>query len=285
MSFNFDPPPSTIRDFTFQWKTWLNNLYEWLRINVGTDFYTEVAKGNVIGHSLVHKFGTALLTTTPAVISQTGAYQVPMAAVTLEFVSSDANDTVAGSGAQEVTVMGLDLNWNEVTTTVETDGVTAVIIDTDFIRIFRWFVSRSGTYASSSISSHAGVLTLQVSGGGTVWDTIPIVPFPIGQSVIGAYTIPKGKAGYLLSKQIFVDSTKTADIYFFQRAHADDVTPPYSGVRRIVEREVGIAGTLTMDFRSPKGPFVGPCDVGFIGSVSVSDADASAEFELLLVDD
>lgn len=26
-----DPPPSTIVEFTFQWKTWLNNLYEWLK--------------------------------------------------------------------------------------------------------------------------------------------------------------------------------------------------------------------------------------------------------------
>lgn len=285
MSFNFDPPPSTIREFSFQWKTWLNNLYEWLRINVGTDFYTEVAKGNVNGHSLVHKFGTTLLTTTPAVVSQTGAYQVPMAVVTLEIVSSDANDTAAGSGAQEVTIFGLDADWNETTVVVDTNGLTAVIVSVDFIRVFRWIVSRSGTYASSVAASHAGVLTLQVSGGGTVWDRIPITPFPLGQSVMGAYTIPKGKTGYLLSKQIFIDSTKTADIYFFQRTNADDVTTPYSGVRQIVEREVGVAGTLAMDFRSPKGPFIGPCDIGFIGSVSVNDAEASAEFELLLVDD
>ena len=28
---NLDPPPSTIKEFTFHWKTWLNNLFEWLR--------------------------------------------------------------------------------------------------------------------------------------------------------------------------------------------------------------------------------------------------------------
>jgi len=285
MSFNFDPPPSTIRDFTFQWKTWLNNLYEWLRINVGTDFYTEVAKGNIDGHSLVHKFGASLLTTTPHVISQTGAYQTPLAVVTLEVLSTNANDNATGSGAQEVTIVGLDSSYEEITVTAELNGTTAVTVGSDLLRLYRWYVSRSGTYATSTASSHAGDLTIQVSGGGLIWDTIPSFPIPVGQSVIGVYTIPKGKTGYLLSKQIFVDSSKTADIYFFQRLHADDVSAPFIGTRRMVEREVGVAGTLTMDFRSPKGPFTGPCDVGFIGSVAQGTADTSVEFELLLVDD
>jgi len=285
MSFKLDPPPSTLKEFTFQWKNWLNNLYVWLKINMGTDFYTEVAKGNVAGHSLLHKFGSSLLTTDQRVVSQTGTYETPLSVTELEIVSSDAGDTAAGLGAQEVFLMGLDASFKEITTTVVMNGLTPVIIDTEFIRLYRWYVSRSGTYASSTASSHIGSLTIQESGGGTVWDIMPSTPLPYGQSSIGAYTIPIGKTGYLLSKQIFVDSTKSADIFFFKRENANDVVAPYTGIRRLLENEIGVAGTLTMNFRSPKGPFVGPCDVGFFGSVEVNTAFTSVEFELLLVDD
>lgn len=285
MSFNIEPPPSTVKEFTFHWKNWFNNLYEWLRTNMSTDFYTEVAKGNVPGHSVIHKFGSSLLTSTQKVISQTGTYQTPLVMTELEILSSDAGDNAAGLGAQEVKVIGLDANYEEISTTVILNGLTPVVIDIEFIRLYRWYVTRSGTYADSTSSSHLGSLTIQESGGGTVWDIMPSTPLPYGQSSIGAYTIPKGKTGYLLSKQIFVDSTKSADIFFFKREHADDVSAPYSGIRRLLENEIGVAGTLTMNFRSPKGPFVGPCDVGFFGSVEVSTAFTSVEFELLLVDD
>jgi len=285
VSFNIEPPPSTIKEFAFQWKTWLNNFYTWVRLNMGTDFYTEVAKGNVDGHSVIHKFGSSLLTSTQRVITQTGTYETPLAPVTLEVLSDDINDTAAGTGAQQVMIIGLDLNYEEISFTAEMNGITPVTLSTDLIRLYRWYVNRTGSYADSTTSSHVGALSIQASGGGAVWDIMPNTPLPYGQSSIGAYTIPKGKTGYLLSKQIFVDSTKSADIFFFKREHADDVTAPFSGTRRLLENEIGVAGTLTMNFRSPKGPFVGPCDVGFFGSVEVSTAFTSVEFELLLVDD
>lgn len=268
-----------------QLKTWLNSLRDEV-IDLGRrDFYLDVARGLVPGHSIVHKFGSRLLTTTPSVVAYTGAYQTPTAATALEFVSDDVNDTSTGSGAREITVTGLDSNWEEVTQTVTTNGTTAVALGTNLIRLYRWYVSSSGSYAGSTAASHAGNLTIQVSGGGTVWSTIPNSPIPYGQSVIGAYTVPKGKAGYILSKNIFVDTTKTADIYFFKRENADDVTAPYSGTRRLVEREVGVQGGVTINFDVPKDGLTGPCDIGFIGSVSSGTADCSVEFEILLVDE
>ena len=117
------------------------------------DWYTEVAKGNVPGHSLVHKFGATDAGTTMAPVTVSGFYRVPTAATALEFVSDDANDDAAGTGAREVTVVGLDENWAEVTQTVVTDGLTPVALGTDLIRLYRWYVSSSGTYASSWIPS------------------------------------------------------------------------------------------------------------------------------------
>lgn len=253
-------------------------------INRKQPFYLEVAKGRIEGHSIVHKFGAGTLTTTIGVVTQSSFYRTPLTAQALEFVSDDANDTAAGTGAQEITFIGLSNDWVEVSQTVETNGLTPVALPTNLIRMYRWYVSRSGTYATQVLGSHKGVLTVQETGGGDVWAQMGVTPFPSGQSQIGAYTIPAGKTGYLLGKVVFVDTVKAADIYFFQRPNADDVTAPYTGTMRLVEREVGVQGGFDHHFSVPKTPFVGPCDVGFMGLVSAGTADVSVEFELLLVD-
>jgi hypothetical protein len=245
-------------------------------------WYLRVAEGEIPGYSLIHKFGAGTLTTTMSPITNAGTYQTPSTVQALEVVSDNANDTAAGTGAQEVTLIGLDSSWNEVTVVKELNGTTAVALGANRFRMYRWYVSRSGVYADESTGSHAGILTLQGTGGGTVWDTMPVTPFPVGQSQIGVVTIPDGYEGRLLSKNIFVDSSKTADIYFFKREHTDDVTTPFSGTMRLVEREVGISGGYALTTVAPKGPFTGPCDVGFMGVMSVGTSECSVEFEMLL---
>jgi len=249
------------------------------------EFYAEVAKGNVPKHSLIHKFGAHTITTTLEPVALSGTYPTPTTATALEFVSDSANDTSTGSGAREVTVIGLDASWNEVSQTVTTNGTTAVALGTNLIRLYRWYVSSSGSYATDTAGSHDGELTIRVSGAGATWSTISNTVFATGQSQIGCYTVPTGYTGHLLSKSVFVDSSKSADVYFFQRPGADDVTTPYSGNMRLFEREVGVSGGFTMRTVAPKSSFIGPCDVGFMAKISVGNAECSVEFELLLVQD
>lgn len=253
-------------------------------MQIKNDFLQDVAEGKVPGYSIVHKFGAGDLTTSLTPISQGNSYKTPTAATELEFVSGSDNDQAGGSGAQEITVIGLDANWEESIETFETNGTTPVVLGEELTRLYRWYVSRSGTYASQTAGSHSGTLTLRESGGGDIWSTIITTPFAIGQSQIGVYTIPAGKTGYLLSKHIFTDTSKTADIYFYQRPNADDVSTPFSGTMRLVEREVGVTGGYELTTKTPKGPFVGPCDIGFMGKVSTGTAECSVEFELLIKD-
>ena len=67
-----------------------------------SDFLTEVAKGNVAGNSIIHKFGKNISTNTSFTpVSIGGIYQTPQAgsATTLRIKSGgNANDTAAGSG-------------------------------------------------------------------------------------------------------------------------------------------------------------------------------------------
>lgn len=249
------------------------------------EFYLEVAKGNVPKHSLVHKFGAGTVTTTLRPVTLSGFYRTPTTATALEFVSDNANDTSAGTGAREVTIVGLDSSWNEVSQTVTTNGTTAVALGTNLIRLYRWYVSSSGTYATQTTGSHAGTLTIQESGGGNVWSILNTSPFSVSQSEIACYTVPAGHTGYLLSKSVSIDSNKTVDVFFFQRPNADDVATPYSGAMRLIEKEIGVTGSIDFRMIAPKGPFVGPCDIGFMAVVGSGTSDASSEFELLLVED
>jgi len=248
-------------------------------------FYLAVAKGDVPGHSLVHKFGSATVGTTLSHIHTDGIYQTPTTAVALEFVSDNAGDNSAGLGAREVTIIGLDANWEETTQTLITNGVTPVQLDTDLVRLYRWYVSSSGVYSALGLQPHLGNIEIRVSGGGATWSTISNTPASFSQSQIGFYTVPINKTAYLLSKHISVASTKIADVYFVQRPFADDVTTPFSGVRRIIEREVGLSSGFSITSVTPKGPYIGPCDLGFYGKVNLTTGVISVEFELLIVDD
>ena len=255
------------------------------RLDVNSrDFYISVSQGKIAGHSLIHKFGAGTLSTTMKPISLGGEYRTPQTAVSLEVVSSSASDTSNGVGARQVTIIGLNSAGVEISQTIATNGLTAVALPTPMLRVYRWFVSQSGTYASATQGSHVGNLTLRVAGAGQLWSTILNTPFPVGQSQIGAYTIPTGYTGYLLSKNVFSESSKTADIYFFKREMIGDIVTPYEGVMRLVEREVGVTGGYAITTVAPRKIGVGLCDVGFMGKVSVGTSECSVEFELLLID-
>ena len=251
---------------------------------VKNDFKYDVSQGSVAGETIIHKFGAGSVGTTLAPVTQSGFYRTPTTAVALEFVSDDVDDNSAGTGAREITYSCLDASWLEVTGTLATNGTTAVALPDSCTRLYRWSVSASGSYSSGSVGSHEGILTIRESGGGDIWSIIPNLPFPVGQSQIGAYPIPADKTGYLLGKTVFTDTAKVADVYFFQRPNADDVTAPYSGIMKIVEREVGVTGGFNHHFAIPKNGIVGPADVGFMALVSSGTADMSVEFELLIVD-
>ena len=248
------------------------------------DILLRIATGDVEGFDVVHKFGTGVLTNTMEPITQSGFYRVPSTITSLEFVSDDADDTYLGTGARQITLTCVNSTWQEEILVINTSGTTPVQLPQSCYRVNRWKVSSSGSYANQNVGSHEGELTIRESGAGQIWSIIPNSPFPVGQSEIGIYTIPKGKTGFLLSKNMFADTTKTADLFFYARCNTDDTTSPYTGTMNLVEREIGLTGGHNIEYQIPKGPFVGPCDIGFMGMVSVGTADASVEFELVLVD-
>ena len=261
-------------------------------IVIPKDFFIEVEKNNIPGHSIVKKFGrnTSVATTwSPVCIG--GIYQTPTGATTLEFVSSDVNDCVASTGMHEIVVEGLDANWVAQTQTMSahsTSGTTAVSVSGTWTRVFRSYVSKTGTYATQSAGSHAGTITVREAGGGSTWGTISIdTDFPLGQTLIGAYTIPSNSTGYIYLTSITADSGKTINMAFFKRENANVVTTSYTGVMRIQTIFTGISGGTPFNKAGehfPLGGIPGPADIGFLAR-GASNPDVAVEFEILLVAD
>lgn len=241
------------------------------------------AKGDTESE-IVHKFGSISgVTTTLTPITTSGTYPTPTTLTSLELLSDNTNDALAGTGARTVEVIGLSTGFTEITEIVEMNGTTAVALSNQFYRVYRMKVVTSGTYASSVASSHAGDLTLRVVSAGATWAQIIVDGgFGLGQSEIGVYTIPAGKTGFVNFKDFDVESAKNASAYFFIREGVDVVSAPYTPMQ-VKEIHRNQSGHHSVHPVSPFGPFVGPCDIGFMGKAISGTANIQAEFEIELI--
>ena len=245
------------------------------------DFYLAAA-GSKVEERIEHKFGrNAAVGTTFAPLCFGGVFQTPTSATALEAVSTSANDTAAGSGAQQLTIVGLNSAWAEVTQTVEMNGLTAAALGTDLIRLNRYWASRSGTYATTSSASQAGDLIIRGSGAGPTWATLDSTDYGRAQSEIGCVSIETGKEVYLLGGRFVSESSKSASAIIFRRESADDVTTPFSGTMRVIAEATGFTGAVPIQPKAPYKPIIGPCDIIVLGKLDVGTGSMSVGFNYL----
>ena len=253
--------------------------------------WLDVARGLQSGIRNVLKFGRNDSVGTSFVpICLGGIYNTPQSgsATTLRIkAGGNANDTAAGSGAREITIQGLDENFLEVSDTLATAGASASsATTTTFTRVFRAWVSESGTYAAATAGSHSGDIVIENGAGGTDWLTIDTsVGFPVGQSEVGAYSVCSTKTAYVKLRQATANTGKKFDLIFFHRANTEETSAPYTAMRAksvIVGVDGGTLGQYA-DTEVPYGPFPGPCDIGFMGKVDTGTGELAVEFEIIEV--
>ena len=249
------------------------------------DFLIEVAKGNVSGHSLVHKFGkNEDVGATFEPLSIGGVYQTmqPAGAVVLRVKAGNAVDTAAGDGAREVTIQGLDetgaLQTEALPTAGESAGASGSIT---FIRVFRAYVSSSGTYAAAGTDSMAADIVIE-SEAPADWLTIEKPDVGRGQSQIGQYSVPLGKTAYVMDYLLTTDSNKSVDFLFFKRESILDAAAPYQARRTVIE-EIGVQGHLNGTFAGAQS-YPELTDMGWMCKAAAA-AEVTVDFSILLVDD
>lgn len=245
------------------------------------DWLIEVQKGNVAGHSMVHKFGrnAGVPNGSWEFVNLLGFTGWPLSAATTVRIKSGGNaaDTAAGAGAREVTVQGIDNSFAETSEAIATAGASASsATSASFWRIHRAWVSSCGTYGSAN----TGAVAIENSGGGT--DLIQIGADK-GQTQFGGWTTPVSKTAYLLSMHMQVDTNKSAIIRVYTRADIDDTTAPMKSKR--LREFFAVTGDLRYE---PKGPAISISAKSDFWVEAWGDGAGCAvtvDFELLVVDD
>jgi hypothetical protein len=112
----------------------------------------------------------------------------------VDIVSDDANDDVAGTGADTIVIVGLDGSWMEQYDTLAMNGTTDVATSTTWLRVNRAFFISAGSGATN-----AGTVTVV---GDNSTNTYVSIPPGYGQSQVSAFTIPAGKTGIITNVNI-----------------------------------------------------------------------------------
>ena len=166
----------------------------------------EIARKQVNNFSHVHKFGSnpQVHDTNPETVwSQGGLY--PWSALnnaeTIYVLSTSGSDTA------QVTVEGLDSNYNFITQTKTMSGSTAITLDSPMRRVFRM--------SYTDTTANAGTITARVtSASGTV---VGRIDADLGSSLMALYSIPATQVGYLLAYTVSVEKDNDAQINLFVR--------------------------------------------------------------------
>lgn len=241
------------------------------------EFYMEVAKGTVSGHEAVIVVGHNPDCDSAAVETiweAGGLYVAPTVARTHQVVSTDANDTSAGTGARTVSVSGLDTSYLPVSETVILNGVSNVATSNTYLRINDFSVATAGSGAGN-----AGVITATADTDATVTAHIAIGHNVAQQAV---YTVPSGKTAFVVrgwgSVTRGVGSSFQGEIQL------------RTGVLGVLEQLTFILGMTDTGTSAIQHPIPLPFPVsqtvdlclGF--DVSVNDVALSGGFDLILVD-
>ena len=139
-------------------------------------FQYEVAMGKRTNATTWNKFGynSDVDTGSPEVISSWGgAFSFFTSAETLNITSTSANDTLLGSGARKVIIVGINGSHQSITEEVDLTGTSTASTDNEFLGVNAFYVSSSG-----SNTTNEGVITL--SGGSPL---VTLGQIEIGESV------------------------------------------------------------------------------------------------------
>lgn len=167
------------------------------------DYRQDVARGLVANESVVviKGYNGATSTTNELVWAQSGAtYPQVTSAVTLTISSSNANDTLAGTGAQIVLVKYVRFSdLVEVTALFNMNGRTAVTISADGYAINEIRVVQVGSTNSNVGVVYVGYGTVTAGVPANILGTIAATT-NVGQQAV--YTVPASKTLELVSYRI-----------------------------------------------------------------------------------
>ena len=220
-----------------------------------------IAAGQLEGYSYIHKFGGNPLlnnSTEETMWDEGGLY--PWATMDTAATTLTTNAETGNNGA-EITIQGLDENWEPITEVLTLDG-TAQTTTNSWKRVFRGFTSGSQAITADFTLSKSGDVVLHIIAAHQ-------------QTEMALYTVPAGKTAYMTTIDASTLKNESITVRMMVRE--------YGGVFRCRHVFQASTGQYNHEFTIPKG-IPEKTDIDLRARASSNNISGYASFELILVD-
>jgi hypothetical protein len=173
-------------------------------------FNLQLARGQIENHKHLFKFGfnSDINGNEETIWDVGGIYAYPASAVTM--TATTTAGTPATDNGVNITIQGLDADYNEVSQEITLAGSGTATTTQTFLRVFRAFVS----------GSQEPTATVNITNGGTTYARVTLND---NQTLMAIWTVPAGYTAYILKVNL---GTGTSNINQYI-------------IGRIVSRELG----------------------------------------------
>ena len=201
-------------------------------IRMASEYKRDVAMGLISFNTnfIVNGMRDGGVGTTTQVLSSGSPDQYPWPQTARKLrikAGGNTNDTVTGTGARYVTIIGLDSNFNNYMETLVTAGASASSWTTGtFIRVNTAVVTGVGTYSGSN----EGNILIESE---TDLDVLAAICTGHSRSLSSVYTVPKGCSAAIPRVAFMCDSEHSATITGYFRKNAEDFVVPYDAANII----------------------------------------------------
>jgi len=247
-----------------------------------TDFFSEVRKGSVNGHSVhaISGHNETVGGTYETIWEESSGTGVPAptTAKQLTFSSSSANDTSAGTGLRTLLHTYLDGSYVLQTETITMNGQTAVnTVATDVFRTINLVGLTAGSLGVNDGTIYVGEGVVTAGKPASVYGLIALDADGVGNnySLHGFYTVPDGKTAYLQGVLQSVQGNKDVETKMMIKTE--------TGLVLNLGQITDIGGAHQFGVKATAA-FTEHTDLWFESFVASGSADVSLFVELLLVD-
>lgn len=243
---------------------------------ITTGIGLEIAKGNIEGHSSISKFGeNPDVDAAEDLIVQGGTYTFSSTANVDSLSSSVDTDT------QDITIEGLADGFIPSIQTIALDGHTPVFLSPPLIRSDR-MLNANGTNFDGDIYIYINGATVVAGVPQTATEIRNKIVAGDNQTLMGIYTVPAGKTGYLFSYGVSLSKLTPATALTCSIR-----IRPFEGVFLVKDRGAAATTGATnyrRDFTVPL-PLPEKTDIKIvIDTVTAANTGVSGHFDIILVD-
>jgi len=203
----------------------------------------DIVEDNIPDHFPLHKFGFngAVPATEEDIWEGSNLYSYIPVAESLNISCVNISDTIAGTGARVVKLLGLDGNYNEVDESVNTNGQTGVATINAFIRIPRMIITEAGSHEKNWDTVYAGTGAIVTGVPTNVYN---LITTGLNQTLMGLWTVPANHNAFITGLYASTGiANKTTEFELYIR--------PFGELFQLKQKYHIIAGVITRSFDLP----------------------------------